>query len=178
LEEAVKQPLRLEEKEGGGDSGPHNDVPATLGCVSEKLFRKSSSISFQAKEQTTINVFCGKTGGKILADLVMGGSSSLRPSAGDLEPVRPLLLLPEINDSSAWWDGKLHFPLTRRTKRDYCLREVGTDVFPQYQAAQSDRDPVLVGSAATEMESKLGSFDPGVAGGGGETFLFFYYTRR
>jgi hypothetical protein len=40
----------------------------------------------------------------------MGGSSSFASfPPGTLEPLKPLLLLPEINDSSAWWDGKLHF---------------------------------------------------------------------
>jgi iron(III) transport system substrate-binding protein len=50
--------------------------------------------------------------GKYLADLAIGGTTipleNLKP-AGVLEPIRPLLILPEVLDGAAWFQKKLWF---------------------------------------------------------------------
>ena len=135
--------------------GPHNPMYQQLWAVFQKSFSEIKFNFVPGKGADHYQrIVAERRAGKYLADLVMGGSSSFASfPPGTLEPLRPLLLLPEINDSSAWWDGKLHFADPQNQAAIIISGEVGHEAwFLQYQAAQSDGDPILVGSAATEME--------------------------
>ena len=154
------------------------DVPTTLDCVSEKLFRDKVQLRSGQRSGSLSTHRCGKTGWKISGGPGHGGSSSFASfPPGTLEPLKPLLLLPEINDSSAWWDGKLHFADPQNQAAIIISGEVGTrrgsynTKLLNPMEIQSWWDLLL-----PKWKGKLGSFDPRVAGGGGETFLFFYYT--
>ena len=48
--------------------------------------------------------------GRFLADVVMGGASTFQVyPEGTFDPIRPMLLLPEVTDKSAWMGGDLSF---------------------------------------------------------------------
>lgn len=48
--------------------------------------------------------------GRFLADVVMGGASTFQVyPEGTFDPIRPLLLLPEVTDKSVWLGGDLSF---------------------------------------------------------------------
>jgi iron(III) transport system substrate-binding protein len=53
-------------------------------------------------------LFAERRAGKYLADVYLGGPTSLYSfyKNGLFEPLAPLLVLPEVVDTSAWWEGK------------------------------------------------------------------------
>ena len=116
--------------------------------------------------------------GKYLADLIMGGSSTYAAFApGTLEPLKPLLILPDVNDSNNWFDGRLHFADAQNNAGLIISGEIGTR-----RGSYNTKllDPKEVQSwwdlLKPKFKGKLVTFDPRVPGGGGETFMFFYYT--
>lgn len=57
-------------------------------------------------------IMAERRAGLYLADITMGGTSrqiSVLKPAGVLEPLRPLLVLPEVVDEKAWYGGELPF---------------------------------------------------------------------
>ncbi len=159
--------------------GPHNPMYQQLWAIFQKSFPqvKFSFVPGKGSDHSQ-RIVAERRAGKYLPDLLMGGSSTFASFApGTLEPLRPLLLLPEINDLSAWWDGKLHFADPQNQAAIIISGEVGT--------RRGSYNTKLLNPAEIQSwwdllqpkwKGKLGSFDPRVAGGGGETFLFFYYT--
>ncbi|HVO91268.1 MAG TPA: extracellular solute-binding protein, partial [Terriglobales bacterium] len=126
----------------------------------------------------TQRIVAERRAGKYLADLLMGGSSSYATYApGTLEPLKPLLILPEVADMSAWLNGRLYFADAENRAAVIISGEIGTR-----RGSYNTQllDPKEITSwwdlLQPKWKGKLASFDPRVAGGGGETFLFFYYT--
>jgi iron(III) transport system substrate-binding protein len=78
---------------------------------------------------------------------------------------------------SAWFDGKLFFADAQNNAGLIVSGEIGTR-----RGSYNTKllDPKEIQSwwdlLQPRFKGKLGSFDPRVAGGGGETFMFFYYT--
>ena len=159
--------------------GPHNPMYQQLWALFQKSFPEIKFTFVPGKgADHTQRLIAERRAGKYLADLLMGGSSSYATfSAGTLEPMKPLLLLPEVNDPSAWWDGKLQFADPQNQSAIIISGEVGTR-----RGSYNTKllDPKEIQSwwdlLRPKWKGRLGSFDPRVAGGGGETFLFFYYT--
>ncbi|HWP56805.1 MAG TPA: extracellular solute-binding protein [Candidatus Acidoferrales bacterium] len=123
-------------------------------------------------------ILAERRAGKYLVDIVMGGSSGYRSyPPGALEPMRPQFILPEVKDESAWWGRKLWFADLQNQFALLITGEVGTR---RGSYNTELLDPKEVQSwwdlLKPRFKGKLGSFDPLVSGGGGETFLFFYDT--
>ena len=116
--------------------------------------------------------------GKYLADLIMGGSSTYASFApGTLEPLRPLLVLPDVIDMANWFDGKLHFADPENHAGLIISGEIGTRRGSYNTKLVNPKDiQSWWDLLQPRWQGKLASFDPRVAGGGGETFMFFYYT--
>ena len=159
--------------------GPHNPMYQQLWLVFQKTFPaiKFNFIPGKGSDHYQ-RIVAERRAGKFLADLIMGGSSSFASfPSGTLEPLKPLLLLPEVNDPSAWWQGQLHFADPQSQSAIIISGEVGTR-----RGSYNTKllDPIEIQSwwdlLQPKWKGKLGSFDPRIAGGGGETFLFFYYT--
>ena len=159
--------------------GPHNPMYQQMWAVFQKSYPEVKFNFVPGKGSDHYQrIVAERRAGKYLADLAMGGSSSFASfPPGTLEPLKPLLLLPEINDLSAWWDGKLHFADPQNQAAIIISGEVGT--------RRGSYNTKLLNPAEIQSwwdllqpkwRGKLGSFDPRVAGGGGETFLFFYHT--
>ena len=157
--------------------GPHNPMYRPLW----ELFQKSFSgvkINFEPGKgaDLTQKILNERRAGKYLADLLMGGSSSFVVfPAGALERLRPQLVLPETYDDSGWWQKRLWFADPQNQSAVLLSGEVGTR-----RGSYNTRllDPSEVQSwwdlLKPRFKGRLGTFDPQTAGGGGETFVFFY----
>jgi len=159
--------------------GPHNPIYQQVWAIFQKSYPeiKFSFVPGKGSEHAQ-RIVAERRAGKFLADLLMGGSSTFASFApGTLEPLKPLLILPEVTDSSAWFDGKFHFADAQSNAALIISGEIGTR-----RGSYNTKlvDPKEIQSwwdlLQPKWKGKLGSFDPRVAGGGGETFMFFYYT--
>ena len=159
--------------------GPHNPIYQQVWAIFQKSYPeiKFSFVPGKGSEHAQ-RIVAERRAGKFLADLLMGGSSTFASFAsGTLEPLKPLLILPEVTDSSAWFDGKFHFADPQNNAALIISGEIGTR-----RGSYNTKlvDPKEIQSwwdlLQPKWKGKLGSFDPRVAGGGGETFMFFYYT--
>jgi iron(III) transport system substrate-binding protein len=159
--------------------GPHNPVYQQIWAIFQKTYPqiKFNFVPGKGSEHAQ-RIVAERRAGKHLADLLMGGSSTYASfAAGTLEPMMPLLILPEVTDMSAWFDGKLHFADAQNSAGLIISGEIGTrrgsynTKLVDPKEIQSWRDLLQ-----PKWKGKLGTFDPRVAGGGGETFLFFFYT--
>lgn len=104
--------MRAAEKEGEvrlyGSDG-HRDAVLAF----QKLFPKIK-VMFEpgAGRDFGPRVMAERRAGKYLVDITMLGSAtqfSVFYKAGVLEPIPPLLFLPEVTDVSRWWEGKHHW---------------------------------------------------------------------
>lgn len=62
--------------------------------------------------QMSPRLLAERRAGKYLADVYMGGPTSLYNSfylGKRLDPITPLLILPEVTDRSKWWEGKHYY---------------------------------------------------------------------
>ena len=157
--------------------GPHNPMYRPLWETFQRSFPglKINFLPGKGSEHTQ-RVLAERRAGKYIADLVMGGSSSYRSfPPGTLEPLRAHLILPETHDESAWWQKKLWFADPKNNSAIVLTGEVGTR---RGSYNTNLLDPKEVQSwwdlLKPKFKGKLGTFDPAVAGGGGETFIFFY----
>ena len=159
--------------------GPHNPMYRPLWETFQKSYPglKINFLPGKGSEHTQ-RVLAERRAGKYIADLVMGGSSSYRSfPPGTLEPLRGQLIMPETYDESAWWQKKLWFADPKNDSAIVLTGEVGTR---RGSYNTNLLDPKEIQSwwdlLKPKFKGKLGTFDPLVAGGGGETFIFFYYS--
>ena len=159
--------------------GPHNPVYQQVWSIFQKSYPeiKFSFVPGKGSDHAQ-RIVAERRAGKYLADLLMGGSSTYASFApGTLEPMRPLLILPEVTDMSAWFDGKLFFADPQDNAGLIISGEIGTRR-GSYNTKLLDAKEIQSwwDLLQPRFRGKLGTFDPRVAGGGGETFLFFYYS--
>lgn len=159
--------------------GPHNPVYQQVWSIFQKSYPeiKFSFVPGKGSDHAQ-RIVAERRAGKFLADLIMGGSSTYAAFApGTLEPLKPLLILPDVVDAANWFDGRFHFADAENHAGLIISGEIGTrrgsynTKLVNPKEIQSWWDLL-----APKWKGKLGSFDPRVAGGGGETFMFFYYT--
>jgi iron(III) transport system substrate-binding protein len=159
--------------------GPHNPVYQQIWAIFQKSYPeiKFSFVPGKGSDHAQ-RIVAERRAGKYLADLLMGGSTTYASLApGTLEPMRPLLILPEVTDMSAWFEGRLFFADPQDNAGLIISGEIGTR-----RGSYNTKllEPKEIRSwwdlLQPRFKGKLGSFDPRVAGGGGETFMFFYYT--
>jgi iron(III) transport system substrate-binding protein len=159
--------------------GPHNPVYQQVWTIFQKSYPeiKFNFVPGKGSEHAQ-RIVAERRAGKFLADLLMGGSSTFAVFVpGTLEPLKPLLILPEVTDLAAWFGGKFYFADPQDNAALIISGEIGTR-----RGSYNTKlvDPKEIQSwwdlLQPKWKGKLGSFDPRVAGGGGETFLFFYYT--
>ena len=159
--------------------GPHNPAYQQIWAIFQKSYPevKFNFVPGKGSDHAQ-RIVAERRAGKYLADLIMGGSSTYAAFApGTLEPLKPLLILPDVNDSNNWFDGRLHFADAQNNAGLIISGEIGTR-----RGSYNTKllDPKEVQSwwdlLKPKFKGKLVTFDPRVPGGGGETFMFFYYT--
>ena len=159
--------------------GPHNPVYQQVWSIFQKSYAeiKFSFVPGKGSDHAQ-RIVAERRAGKYLADLIMGGSSTYAAFApGTLEPLKPLLILPDVADATNWFEGKFHFADPQNNAGLIISGEIGTRR-GSYNTKLVNAKEILSwwDLLQPKWKGKLGSFDPRVAGGGGETFLFFYYT--
>lgn len=97
------------------------------------------------------------------ADLFSGGSTTMTITfkpAGILEPVEPLLLLPEVKDLSLWWMGKLHFVDKGRLILNFMASPEGDDIVFNTELAKKDEFKSLKDLLNPKWNGKIAMYDP------------------
>lgn len=159
--------------------GPHNPAYQQVWAIFQKTYPEIQFTFVPGKgSDHAQRIVAERRAGKFLADLLMGGSSTYASFArGTMEPLTPLLIIPEVTDPTNWFDGKFYFADPQNNAALIISGEIGTR---RGSYNTNLVDPTEIQSwwdlLQPKWKGKLVTFDPRVAGGGGETFLFFYYT--
>ena len=159
--------------------GPHNPAYQQLWAIFQKSHPEIRFTFVPGKgADHAQRIIAERRAGRFLADVLMGGATSFGTFApGTLAPLKPLLILPEVTDLSAWFGGKMDFADSQNNAAVIISGEIGTR-----RGSYNTKlvDPKEIQSwwdlLQSKWKGKLASFDPRVAGGGGETFSFFYHT--
>jgi iron(III) transport system substrate-binding protein len=159
--------------------GPHNPAYQQIWAIFQKSNPEIKFTFVPGKgADHAQRIVAERRAGKFLADVLMGGATSFGTFApGTLAPLRPLLIVPEVMDPSAWFGGKMSFADPENAAAVIISGEVGTR-----RGSYNTKlvDPKEIQSwwdlLQPKWKGKLASFDPRVSGGGGETFSFFYHT--
>lgn len=107
--------LRAAEKEGEVTVAIYDQGPVTVAVVDafQKAFPKIKVNSLRARgSQIGPKIISERRAEKYLIDLFTGGKGTALSTlhAGKLlDPIKPLLILPEVVDPSKWWQGKLRY---------------------------------------------------------------------
>jgi iron(III) transport system substrate-binding protein len=118
---------------------------------------------------------------KYLADIVIGGASTPwnLHSAKVLDPIRPLLILPEVVDESAWWEGRHAYV---DSERQYVLMYMGNP-----QKGDISYNTTLINPkdfrsfwdfVTPALKGKIIARDVNTPGEGNNTIRFFYYNPQ
>jgi iron(III) transport system substrate-binding protein len=116
---------------------------------------------------------------KHLADLYVNGMTTgynVFYKAKALDPIPPLLVLPEVIDTSKWWQGKLHFI---DPENQYLLNINGeTRIVVGYNTKLVN--PAEIKSywdlLNPKWKGKIVAYDPSL-GGAGDAMRFFYHQK-
>ena len=159
--------------------GPHNPAYQQLWAIFQKSYPeiKFNFVPGKGADHAQ-RIIAERRAGRFLADVLMGGATSFGTFApGTLAPLKPLLILPEVTDLSAWFGGKMDFADPQNNAAVIISGEIGTRR-GSYNTKLVDSKEIQSWWDLLQPKWKgmLASFDPRVAGGGGETFSFFYHT--
>ena len=116
--------------------------------------------------------------GKFLADVFMVGvlRSYDFMQAKFLDPIKPLLVLPEVVDESKWWQGKHHYS---DPERKYLFRYVASAQYGQIsyntQLVQPKEFTSFWDFLQPKWKGKILSRDIRLPGSGGSAIRLFYY---
>jgi iron(III) transport system substrate-binding protein len=116
---------------------------------------------------------------KYLADLYVNGQTTgynVFYKAKALDPIPPLLVLPEVTDASKWWQGKHHYV---DPESQYLLNINGeTRIVVGYNTKLVN--PAEIKSywdlLNPKWKGKIVAYDP-TLGGAGDAMRFFYYQK-
>ncbi len=90
--------------------GGYNPRYRKFNAAFEKKFDIKVNFTPGGGAQHATRILSEQRAKKYLVDVVMGGGSTfLSYPLKALEPMPPLLVLPEVTDKSAWWQNKHHF---------------------------------------------------------------------
>ncbi len=120
-----------------------------------------------------------RRGEKYLADLYVNGMTTgynVFYKAKALDPIPPLLVLPEVTDTSKWWQGKLHYV---DPEGQYLLNINGeTRIVVGYNTKLVN--PAEIKSywdlLNPKWKGKIVAYDP-TLGGAGDAMRFFYHQK-
>ena len=117
---------------------------------------------------------------KFLADVYLNGLTTgynVFYKAKVLDPIPPVLVLPEVNDLSKWWQGKHHYV---DPENKYLLNfNGGTRIVVAYNTKLVN--PKEIRSywdlLNPKWKGKIVGYDP-TQGGSGDAMRFFYYSKN
>jgi iron(III) transport system substrate-binding protein len=165
----------------------------------EPVFRESFQKKFPKIKVTAVTgrgpelsqrIMSERRGGKYMVDLYMSGNITpltVFYRAKILEPVKPLLILPEVLDTSAWYEGKHHYD---DPENRYIFVFEGTPRSGEITYNTKLVNPSEIKSywdlLTPKWKGKIASVDPLLAGPISAAQIFFYkhpdlgpeYVRR
>jgi iron(III) transport system substrate-binding protein len=116
---------------------------------------------------------------KYLGDLYLDGMTTgynVFYKAKALDPIPPVLILPEVTDTSKWWQHKLHYV---DPENKYLLNfNGGTRIVVGYNTKLVNPSEIKSywDLLAPKWKGKIVGLDP-MSGGSGDALRFFYYSR-
>lgn len=126
-------------------------------------------------------IMAERRAGKYLVDLLIGGTTTpletLKP-AGLLEPVRPLLILPEVTDPSNWFNKKLWFADREQKFMPLYRGSLNTIFSVNTNLIQSSDFKTYVDLLNPKWKGKIAAQDPRTTGSGQSLTIFLYSTPR
>ena len=107
-------------------------------------------------------------------------SGSLTPlsllNAGILEPIEPLLVLPEVKEAKRWYGGHIFSDSAKRFLYSFQAYQ-SENLWHNTQLMKADEFRSFDDLLNPKWKSKIGILDPRSAGGGTSTWAFFYKTK-
>jgi iron(III) transport system substrate-binding protein len=116
--------------------------------------------------------------GQYLADLYNAGTTSVLAllQANALDPIKPLLVLPEVLDESKWWGGKHRY---NDHEQKYVFIYTGTPLFGRVFYNTKLVNPKEIGSlwdlVHPKWKGKIAARDIRIPGTGSVNMLFFFH---
>jgi iron(III) transport system substrate-binding protein len=154
----------------------------------DPVFREAFQKKFPKIKVTTVTgrgfqlgqrILAERRAGKYIPDVFVQGATTPTTvvyPAKALDPVRPLLILPEVVDQSKWWQGKHHYV---DPEGEYIFMFEGSASSGAIVYNTSLVHPKELRSYWDLLDSKwkgkIVSMDPTVAGPGSQSVTFFYY---
>jgi len=174
--------LRAAEKEGEVAVAIYDQGPVTVEVVDafQKVFPKIKVNSLRARgSQIGPKIIAERRAEKYLVDLFTGGKGTALSTlhAGKaLDPIKPLLILPEVVDPSKWWQGKLRYV---DPEAAYVLAFVGNGGGVEVTFNTNSVNPKELKSywdlVNPKWKGKIVATDPRVAGQD-RPVLYFYHS--
>jgi len=113
---------------------------------------------------------------KYTTDIYLGGIGSAYPLYLEkmFDPIRPLLIIPNVLDSSKWKKGKLWFLDPEKKYFPRLFSTVGTDIFINTDHVKPTDLQSVKDLLDSKWKGKISADDPTVAGGGSGAAAKFY----
>ena len=171
------------EKEGQVAVAIYDQGPLTVEVVDafQKTFPKIKVNSMRARgSQIAPKIIAERRAEKFLVDLFVGGKGTALNTlhVGKLlDPVKPMLSLPEVIDGSKWWQGKLRYVDAGEA---YVLAFIGNGGGVEVSINTNLVNPKELTSywdlLNPKWKGKIVALDPRVRGQD-RPVLYFYYSR-
>jgi iron(III) transport system substrate-binding protein len=120
-----------------------------------------------------------RRGGKYLADLYVNGMTTgynVFYKAKALDPIPPLLVLPEVTDISKWYQDKLHFIDPERQHLLNINGEARIVLAYNTKLVRADEIKSYWDVLNPKWKGKIVAYDPRL-GGAGDAMRFFYHSK-
>ena len=146
----------------------------------QKRFPKIKVTLVQGRaSQLLQRIMAERRAGKFLADVIRlgGGTSTTLFKAGALDPIAPAFLLPEVKETSGWFEGKHHY--NDSDNRYVFIYAAFPLRFLGYNKSQVDPRSIasLTDLLDPKWKGKMTIKDPRDPGGG-SPLLFLYFNPR
>lgn len=117
--------------------------------------------------------------GKYLADVMVGGTSTglTFKRSGIVEPIPPLLVLPEVADLSAWFKKSLWFADRERKYVSMWVGNVSRLITINTQLGKTDEFRSYWDLLNPKWKGRIVAQDP-TGPGGGDNYAYFLYVHR
>lgn len=118
---------------------------------------------------------------KYLADVIINGAVELLDfhKARILDPIKPLLILPEVRDESKWWKGQHRY---LDAEGQYVFRYVSSPspghVFYNTKMVNPSEFKSLWDFVDPKWKGKISAYDPEAGGPAGSGMRFFYHNAE
>ncbi|MGH7769023.1 MAG: ABC transporter substrate-binding protein [Candidatus Binatia bacterium] len=134
-----------------------------------------------AGAKTSPRILAERNAGQYLVDIHVGGTTTMLESllpAGILDPIRPVLMLPEVVDAKKWWQGRLDFSDREGRYNVVFSTNVKTPIAINPEKVNKDSIRSYWDLLDPKWHGKIVMRDPTGAGPGLATATFWYADPR